>query len=86
MKFGVTETSSLTGQQKAVAFQRTVGALLMIEDEGEIAFLRGQRHVVQGHFARYFDGVLPPGPPWRIDPYEPLPTYAEWFDNATSFV
>jgi hypothetical protein len=56
--------------RRALALQKTVGTLLALEDEGELVFTIGLRAIVAEKFARFWDGVVLNGPPWRLDPRE----------------
>lgn len=81
---GVESLRELTRQQRAVFFQKVAGTLIALEEaDGDIALQIGQRAIIQATFARYFDGALLDGPPWRLDPTEPAPTSADWFTEQT---
>lgn len=67
----------VTRQRRQIALQRTVGTVLWLEDQGEIAFALNVRALVQQAFARYWNGVALDGPQWRMTPIESLPLYAE---------
>lgn len=76
--WGVSSLHEVTRQRRQIALQRTAGIVLWLEDQGEIAFRLDVRELVQQTFARYWKGVALEGPPWRLSPFEQLPTYAEW--------
>lgn len=49
-------------------------------------FVPGQRAVVAACFARFLDGLLLPGPPWRTCPGEAdRPTLDEWHERMNVF-
>lgn len=77
--YGVESLRDLDRRTRAVVFQKTCGVLYSLQDEpGDLAFDPRVRSIVATAFARYFGGVAPEGPPWRISPYEDLPTRSEY--------
>lgn len=69
--WGASTVRDLPRQQRALAFQKLSGILLTLEDEPyDLAFAIGQRAVVSRVFARFFDGAVLAGPPWKCDPFE----------------
>jgi len=51
--------------------QKIAGVLLALEDHpGELIFIRDQREMIAGYFARYLGGVMLDGPEWRMSPDE----------------
>lgn len=81
--WGVRSLHAVTRQRRQIALQRTVGIVLWLEDQGETAFRLDLRELVQATFARYWKGVRLEGPPWRLTPFEDLPTFAEWASAAS---
>lgn len=79
-RYRVGSLYDLDRRQRQLAFQKTCGVVLALEDEpGDLAFTLGLRRIVASTFARYFAGACPEGPPWRIGPDElDRPTYAQW--------
>lgn len=78
-EWGATERRDLPVATRALALQRLSGVVMRLEEEPyDVAFVVGQRDIVGRVFARYFSGAWLPGPPWRLDPFEPLPTHSEW--------
>lgn len=80
--WGVRSLHEVTRQRRQIALQRTIGTVLALEDHGEIAFASDLRDITRRAFARYWNGAALEGPPWRLTPLEPLPTYAEWASAA----
>lgn len=85
-KWGVESVGDLPRPVRSLALQKTITTLLRIEDEGEILFDAMLRSIVAAIFARFWDGVVLDGPPWRISPTETdLPTYDEWKGLSSFF-
>jgi hypothetical protein len=64
---------ALTGQTRALAFQRACGTVFALEDIGDGGMLPlhdDPRAEVRAVFARYWDGLMLDGPPWRLSPRE----------------
>ena len=78
----------LTRTQRTLAFQKTCGAVLRLQDDegAMLAFHPQARAVIQEAFARYFDGVAIEGPPWRLSPFEDLPLRDEWLAAAVDAI
>lgn len=70
--------------QRQLALQRSVGTLLALEDEGDLVFTTGVRPIVQRVFARFWQGRVLDGPPWRLDPSEERPLYELWAASQSS--
>jgi hypothetical protein len=76
--WGSASIRELNRQQRALAFQRSAGVVLALEDVPDPAFMPGLRGLVRGVVARYF-GVDVDGPPWRVDPREnDRPSYPDY--------
>lgn len=84
-KWGVPEPRDLPRTTRALALQKAIGALLAVEELGEVAFAPDQRNLVAACFARFFDGVRLDGPPWRVSPTEELPSREEWVESTDVF-
>lgn len=81
--YGVASLHDLDRQTRAVAFQKASGVLIALcEHDGDLAFEREQRRIVQEVFARFFGGHLVDGPAWRLGPDEDLPSRAEYEEAA----
>lgn len=80
-RYGVESLFDLPRWQRQVAFQKSAGAALDLQEavEGDLAFYpSGTRRLVREAFARFFDGAVVEGPPWRLDPSElDRPTYED---------
>lgn len=76
--WGFHDLRDLPRTRRQIALQRTIGVTLALEEQGELAFAVDLRTIVAASFARYWKGIALDGPPWRLDPYENRPTYAEW--------
>lgn len=111
-RFGVESLHDLDRARRQVAFQKSAGVLLAVEDgdayrdpdefrtfDGELLWLLwsdgtiesavgyepgpGYRARMRAVVARYWDGAVVEGPPWRLSPAEPeRPTYDEWAADA----
>lgn len=83
-RFDAADLHDLPRPLRALALQKTIGVLFaIVEEEGDLSFVVGQRAIVAGVFARFFDGVALDGPLWRLDPREDdRPTYEEWVSAA----
>lgn len=82
---GVEDEGDLPVAQRGLALQRASGALLMLEehDVPDLAFVFGLRQIVARAFARYFNGLMLDGPPWRLGPDEPdRPLWQDWARGA----
>lgn len=80
--WGVLDPADLERARRGLALQRVSGVVIALEEEGgDLAFFAGIRQLVVATFGRYFRVALD-GPPWRVSPYEDLPTCAEWFASA----
>lgn len=67
----------MTDTQRRIMFQKVSGVLFTLDESGDdLALHDDPRPVIQAAFARYLDGVVLDGPPWRIGPHEDdRPTY-----------
>lgn len=86
-RFGVSSLHDLDRGRRQVAFQKSAGVVLSLESgggaENEVALELDCRARIQAVFARYFDGVLVEGPPWRLSPAETArPCWEEWRQPA----
>lgn len=61
---------SLSGQLRAKAFQKFSGALSVIDELPDLKFSPDPRGEISKAFAKYLDGTVLDGPPWRIGPSE----------------
>lgn len=86
-KWGVRDVGDLTRTQRTLAFQRVSGVTVWIEENWpeDLAFMIGNRPWIAAAFARYFDGFVLEGPPWRLDPTETERlVYKAWVEEALS--
>lgn len=84
-RYGVRSLRDLDRGRRAVAFQKACGTWIGLWEslEGDLAFYAGQRDLVRDVVARYWDGAVVDGPPWRVAPTEGMrPTYGEWVAAA----
>lgn len=80
--WGVLDPLDLERPRRGLALQRVTCVLIRLEEEpGDLAFFVDQRAVFAAAFAHCFK-INCDGPPWRVSPYENLPTHAEWLSSA----
>lgn len=78
-KWGVRDPTALDRTHRKVALQKVSGVVLAIEELGhDLAFALDGRATIARTFARYFDGLVLDGPPWKCSPLESGPSYDEW--------
>ncbi len=81
-RFGVASLHDLDRGTRQLAFQKSSGVLLALEGGeagNEVALEPDCRTRIRALFARYFDGVMVDGPPWRLSPIElDRPSWEDW--------
>lgn len=80
--WGTRDLFALSRPRRQVALQRTVGTVLWLEEQGDLAFRLDAREVVREAFARFWNGAALDGPPWRMTPAEAFPLWADLAASA----